>query len=71
MVISSRKPEGLPGRCPVCGKAVHVEPSLPFGDVPCPNCGHLLWFLAFTSETRLLLPEDNADVRGRVLDIAA
>jgi len=44
MNISSRTPEGLPERCPVCGKSIRVEPSLPPGDAPCPNCGSLLWF---------------------------
>ena len=39
--ISSRTPEGQPNKCPVCGKEVLVEPSLWFGDAPCPNCGHL------------------------------
>lgn len=44
MTVSSRTPEGEPGRCPVCGHAVRVEPSRPFGDAPCPACGTLLWF---------------------------
>jgi anti-anti-sigma regulatory factor len=44
MIISSRTPEGLPTRCPVCGLAPQVEPSDPAGAAPCPRCGHLLWF---------------------------
>jgi acyl carrier protein len=32
MTISSRTPESLPHRCPVCGKYASVEPSLPAGD---------------------------------------
>ena len=47
MEISSRTPEGEPNRCPVCGKTVRLEPSEPFGDAPCPHCGHLLMFVAF------------------------
>ncbi len=43
MTISSRTPEGLPSRCPLCGAATKLEFSLPSGDAPCPNCGHLLW----------------------------
>ena len=43
--ISSRTPEGTPNRCPLCGNEVVVEPSLIFGDAPCPHCGQLLWFL--------------------------
>lgn len=42
--ISSRTPEGQPNTCPVCGKQVEIEPSLPTGDAPCPHCGCLLWF---------------------------
>ena len=44
MGISSRTPEGTPGRCPVCGTHLKIEPSKPAGDAPCPRCGHLLWF---------------------------
>jgi DNA-directed RNA polymerase subunit RPC12/RpoP len=44
MVISSRTPESQPNCCPVCGKAVVMEPSQPFGDAPCPHCGCLLRF---------------------------
>src|SRR5687768_12365982 len=43
-VISSRTPEGVPNRCPVCQNLVCIEPSQPSGDAPCPNCGALLWF---------------------------
>src|SRR5215831_4565245 len=41
---SSRTPEGEPNRCPLCGRAVRLEPSSPPGDAPCPFCGQLLWF---------------------------
>jgi Phosphoenolpyruvate-dependent sugar phosphotransferase system, EIIA 2 len=41
---STRTPEGLPSRCPICGKHVIINPSLPPGDAPCPHCGSLLWF---------------------------
>jgi len=44
MTISSRTPEGAPNRCPVCGNSIRIEPSIPPGDAPCPNCGSLLWF---------------------------
>jgi acyl carrier protein len=44
MNVSSRTPEGLPHRCPVCGKYASVEPSFPAGDAVCPSCGHLLWW---------------------------
>src|SRR5258706_15716900 len=43
MAISSRSPEGIPHRCPVCGRVAAVEPSYPGGDSCCPSCGQLLW----------------------------
>lgn len=45
MTISSRTPEGVPNRCPVCGHAFIIEPSTPPGDAPCPHCGSLAWFV--------------------------
>lgn len=45
MTISSRTPEGLPHRCPICGQATALDPSFPGGDSVCPNCGHLLWWV--------------------------
>jgi acyl carrier protein len=68
MVISSRTPEGSPNRCPVCGKSVCIEPSLPFGEAPCPYCGHLLWFLVLRDGKRFFLPEESEELRERVLD---
>ncbi len=55
MPIASRTPEGWPNRCPVCGASLHIDPSLPPGDAPCPQCGHLVWF-------------DPEDLRKRVLE---
>jgi hypothetical protein len=52
VVISSRTPEGARNRCPICGKAVKIAPSRPFGDAPCPNCGCLLWFKRDVTGTR-------------------
>ena len=52
MVISSRTPEGLPNQCPVCHNQVRLEPSVWFGDAPCPHCGTLLWFGRLSHETR-------------------
>ena len=43
MTISSRTPEGLPHRCPLCGKTDATDPSPETGDTVCPCCGHLLW----------------------------
>ncbi len=44
MNVSSRTPEGLPNRCPVCGSEIRLDPSHPPGDAPCPVCGSLVWF---------------------------
>jgi acyl carrier protein len=41
MTISSRTPEGLPHRCPICGNVAFLEPCYPGGDAVCPSCGHL------------------------------
>jgi anti-anti-sigma factor len=30
-------------QCPVCGMAIHHEPSLPRFDAPCPGCGCHIW----------------------------
>jgi len=45
VVISSRTPEGGPNRCPICGKFVRIDLSRPTNYAPCPNCGHLLFFV--------------------------
>ena len=42
MTISSRTPEGLPSRCPLCGAKTNIDYSDTGGDAPCPKCGHLL-----------------------------
>src|SRR5262245_23594595 len=43
MSISSRTPEGVPHRCPICGNAAALENSTT-GDTCCPSCGQLLWW---------------------------
>jgi acyl carrier protein len=42
MTVSSRTPEGTPGRCVLCGKDFLLEFSDPGNDATCPNCGHLI-----------------------------
>jgi acyl carrier protein len=61
MRISSRTPEGTPNRCPVCGSDVRIDPSLPFGDAPCPKCGCLLWFVGVPPETHHFFEYDAAE----------
>jgi acyl carrier protein len=71
MVVSSRTPEGCPNYCPVCRKAICVEPSEPFGDATCPNCGTLLWFVAASSSVLYFQGEDAIAVRERIIEIVA
>jgi acyl carrier protein len=39
MMISSRTPEGVPSRCPLCAAEANVEYSDPGRDAACPSCG--------------------------------
>jgi anti-anti-sigma factor len=65
MIISSRTPEGLPNRCPVCDDEFRLDPSSATGDVPCPSCGTLVWFANMLPgrDVRVVrfLPEDMID----------
>ena len=45
MNISSRTPDGIPNRCPICGAEVKIMPSISTRDAPCPSCGYSLWFI--------------------------
>jgi anti-anti-sigma factor len=38
-----RAAEQVHYQCPVCGQALHVEPSLPRFDAPCSGCGFHIW----------------------------
>lgn len=73
MRISSRTPEGLPNRCPVCESEVQIEPSelAMFGDAPCPNCGCLLWFVKLPSGVRFLEHEKAEELRDEVIRTVA
>src|SRR5436305_2000746 len=48
MNISSRTPEGWPGRCPTCGHRLRVEASPTTHDATCPRCGALVWLSRLT-----------------------
>jgi hypothetical protein len=61
MLPSSRTPEGLPQQCSVCGNEVHIEPSTPPGDAPCPFCGCLLWFVVTPTQSRPAVEHTAAD----------
>ena len=69
--VSSRTPEGTPNRCPICQRAVVVEPSLLFGDAPCPNCGTLLWFLHVGSDPRFHESAEADSIRTRLRELIA
>ncbi len=70
-MISSRTPEGSPNQCPVCGQQVCLEPTLPSGDAPCPNCGHLLWFVVIGEKWPLVFDAELPALRERVLQVLA
>jgi len=70
--ISSRTPEGQPGRCPLCGADVSVLPAEPLGDAPCPACGTLLWPLPAGDAVFLLgANELTAVQRAKLREVAA
>jgi hypothetical protein len=71
MIALSRTPEGTPNPCPVCKKTLEIEPSMPFGDAPCPHCGCLLWFIAAESDVRFYRYEQSAALRERVIRVFA
>ena len=71
MNISSRTPEGSPNRCTVCSKSIQIEPSLPFGDAPCPSCGTLLWFIVDGDDRRLFAYDDSEELRERATKAVA
>ena len=69
MIVSSRTPEGEPNTCPICGADVRIEPSLFFGDAPCPKCGTLLWFLNAGDRHRLYDYEATESLHQRFRDL--
>lgn len=66
-MISSRTPDGEPNHCPVCNHSFVIEPSQPFGDAPCPRCGHLLWFVAIRQTPVLVTLANDHELPDRVL----
>lgn len=64
MIVSSRTPEGQPGRCPVCGHEAPLLACGPLADAPCPQCGTLIWPI-HTPDSLYLLAADilSADQR--------
>lgn len=71
MTISSRTPEGQSGNCPVCRACVVIEPSIMTGDAPCPQCGHLLWFVQLPGQTYVFQRNRNEARRERLLNLMA
>ena len=64
--VSSRTPEGSPGRCPFCDREVNLESSLPFGDAPCPHCGSLIRFVNVEGNLRLLDKASEESLRRKL-----
>jgi acyl carrier protein len=64
MTISSRTPEGLPHRCPVCDEVAAVEPSYPGGDATCPRCGQLLWWFRDSFSRRTGIDPGRVDLHS-------
>jgi acyl carrier protein len=71
MAISSSSPENVPGRCPGCGGAVPLQPSKPYGEAACPQCGKRLWFAKEGEKFCFHDAERVAPIRERVRDIVA
>lgn len=71
MTVSTRTPEGQPGKCPLCDAAIVVELSVLFGDAICPQCGHLVWFFQAAEVTHVFDSQKSVPSRERVSDIVA
>lgn len=71
MEVSSRTPEGFPNSCPVCKKSIQIDPSIPFGDAPCPNCGCLLWFVAIGGSQQFFEFKNARLLRERAIQFLA
>ena len=67
--ISSRTPDGVPNHCPICSTNICVEPSLPQGDAPCPNCGTLLWFFETSADIRFHESKTVGPLRDKLIQL--
>jgi anti-anti-sigma factor len=52
---SSRTPEGIPDRCPICGKEVDFGASDRADEAPSSGCGHLVWLTGSEAEEALMV----------------
>jgi hypothetical protein len=53
----------------VCGGDVRIDPSLFWGDAPCPKCGTLLWFIGNPPEDYVFYEYEAAEfIRERFLE---
>ena len=48
-------PGAVSYHCPICGKTLPYEPSLPRFDAPCSECGYHLWCRRLTSNGEAVL----------------
>jgi DNA-directed RNA polymerase subunit RPC12/RpoP len=70
MTISSRTPEGVPHRCPVCGNEARIELSTVRGDAPCPSCGSLLWLKARRQPAQIRRLMIRAAIKAALVGVA-
>jgi anti-anti-sigma factor len=47
--------ETNPDVCPLCGKRLFIVPAALTGDVPCRQCGRVLWFVRKTVDDAVIL----------------
>ncbi|HEY7312448.1 MAG TPA: acyl carrier protein [Gemmataceae bacterium] len=52
MTLFSRTPEDKPARCPTCHDVIGIAPSRPTGEVVCPRCRALIWFVRVEDRVR-------------------
>ena len=68
IIISKKRPGDYTSFCPKCGNDVFVESSTPFGDVPCPWCGHLLWFVQMTSDQWFFDKQEIDEIQCKIIE---
>ncbi len=55
----------------MCDSIIWIEPSKPFGDVPCPRCGGLIWFVETGDELLVFDSREARQIRNEIRQLAA
>jgi acyl carrier protein len=63
--------EQAPGRCPLCGVAVPMQPAERFGQASCPQCDKRLWYCKHGEGVWFHDADRVAALRARVVPIIA